>query len=124
MMLDIMICVTFLPGQNKYPATRFIFQKFDKNGILIIKRLKELTILSVISGNILYHLMWQMIIDIIMLITFFPLQNKYSVTRFLCSNRKDIDNQKVQETNEIKRESRNIWYLLTWQMMLDIISCI
>ena len=25
-----MICVTFLPVQNKYPATRFIFQDFDK----------------------------------------------------------------------------------------------
>ena len=29
-MLDIMICVTFLPLQNKYPATRFIFKNFDK----------------------------------------------------------------------------------------------
>ena len=31
MMLDIILCVTFLPVQNKYPATRFIFQDFDKN---------------------------------------------------------------------------------------------
>ena len=30
-------CYIFLPVQNKYPATRFICQDFDKNGILIIK---------------------------------------------------------------------------------------
>ena len=30
MMLDIILCVTFLPVQNKYPATHFIFQDFDK----------------------------------------------------------------------------------------------
>ena len=30
MMLDIIMRVTFLPVQNKYPATRFIFQDFDQ----------------------------------------------------------------------------------------------
>ena len=40
MMLNIIMRVTFLPVQNKYPATRFIFQNFDKNGILMIKRYK------------------------------------------------------------------------------------
>ena len=30
MMLDIIICVTFLPVQNKYLATRFICQDFDE----------------------------------------------------------------------------------------------
>ena len=39
-MLDLIICVTFLPVQNKYPVTRFIFQDFDKKWILLIKRYK------------------------------------------------------------------------------------
>ena len=30
MMLDIITCVTFLPVQNKYLATRFICQDFDE----------------------------------------------------------------------------------------------
>ena len=30
MMLDIIMCKTFLPVQNKYPDTRFICQNFDK----------------------------------------------------------------------------------------------
>ena len=29
---------TFLPVQNKYPATRFIIQDFDKKWILMIQR--------------------------------------------------------------------------------------
>ena len=29
-MLDIISCISFLPVQNKYPATRFICQNFDK----------------------------------------------------------------------------------------------
>ena len=29
MMLDIIMCITFRPVQNKYPATRFICQNFD-----------------------------------------------------------------------------------------------
>ena len=29
MMLDIIMCITFLPVPNKYPATRFICQNFD-----------------------------------------------------------------------------------------------
>ena len=40
MMLDIIMCITFRPVQNKYPATRFICANFDKNCILIIKKLK------------------------------------------------------------------------------------
>ena len=30
MMLDKIICITFVPVQNKYPATRFICQNDDK----------------------------------------------------------------------------------------------
>ena len=29
MMLDIIMCITFLSVHNKYPATRFICQNFD-----------------------------------------------------------------------------------------------
>ena len=29
MMLDIIMCIKFLPVQNNYPATRFIYQNFD-----------------------------------------------------------------------------------------------
>ena len=29
MMLDVSMCLTFLPVQNKYPVTRFIFHNFD-----------------------------------------------------------------------------------------------
>ena len=29
MMLDISMCLTFLPVQNKYPVTRFICHNFD-----------------------------------------------------------------------------------------------
>ena len=29
MMLDIIMCITFLSVQNKYPATRFICQNFN-----------------------------------------------------------------------------------------------
>ena len=29
MMLDIIMCIRFLPVQNKYPATRFMYQQFD-----------------------------------------------------------------------------------------------
>ena len=38
MVLDIIMCITFLPVPNKYPATRFICQNFGENdGPLIIK---------------------------------------------------------------------------------------
>ena len=39
-MLDIIIRIPFHPLQNKYPATRFICQNFDKNCILIIKKVQ------------------------------------------------------------------------------------
>ena len=52
-----------------------------------------MTRLSVVSGNIWYHLTWKMMLDIIMRVTFLPVQNK-----------------------------NGIWYHLTWQMMLDISS--
>ena len=40
MMLDIIMCITFLPVQNKYPATRFIRQNFDKYGYDEIQKLQ------------------------------------------------------------------------------------
>ena len=48
-----------------------------------------------------------MIVDIIMCITFLPVQNKYPATRFICQNlnkERYIDNQKVQIADEIKRD--------------------
>ena len=44
--------------------------------------------------------------------TFLPVQNKNSATRFLCQNfdnKRHIDNQKVQVVDEIKRD---IWEYL------------
>ena len=40
MMLDIIMRVTFLSVQNKYPATRFIFQNFYKKGKLITNKVQ------------------------------------------------------------------------------------
>ena len=40
MMLDIIMRIPFLPVQNKYPATCFISQNFDKNCILILKKVQ------------------------------------------------------------------------------------
>ena len=69
MMLDIIMRVTFLPVQNKYPATRLICQNFDKNGILIIKSNMELRRLSVMSGNIWYDLVCIALYSIIFNVT-------------------------------------------------------
>ena len=47
-----------------------------------------------------------MMLDIIMRVTFLPVQNKYPATRFICANfdnKRQIDNQKVQVADEIKR---------------------
>ena len=40
MMLDIIMCITFRPVLNKYPVTRFICADFDKNCILISKKIQ------------------------------------------------------------------------------------
>ena len=47
-------------------------------------------------------------LDIIMCVTFLPLQNKYPATRFFARflTKKDIDNQKVQVADKMKRD---IW---------------
>ena len=50
-----------------------------------------------------------MMLDIIMCITFLPVQNKYTASRFICHNfqiKRYIDNQKVQVADEMKRD---IW---------------
>ena len=63
--------------------------------------------LSVISENIWYHLKWHMMLDIILRIPFLPVQNKYPATCFICANfdnKRQIDNQKVQVADEIKRD--------------------
>ena len=39
-MLDIIMRIPFLPVQNKYPSPRFIFHNFDKNCILIFKKVQ------------------------------------------------------------------------------------
>ena len=47
-----------------------------------------------------------MMLDNIMCKTFLPVQIKYPATRFICQNfdkKPDIDNQKVQVADEIKR---------------------
>ena len=48
-----------------------------------------------------------MMLDIIMCITFLPVENKYPDTRLKCQNfgkKRYIDNQKVQDADEIKRD--------------------
>ena len=86
MMLDILMCITFISEQNKYPANRFICQNFDNNRHIDNHKYKQLTRLSVISANIWYHLTWKMMLDIIMRITFLPVQNKYPASCFICQN--------------------------------------
>ena len=47
-----------------------------------------------------------MMIDIMKCIKLLPVQNKYHATRFICANfdnKRQIDNQKVQVADEIKR---------------------
>ena len=39
-MLDIIMRIPFLQVQNKYPAPRFICHNFDKNCILIFKKVQ------------------------------------------------------------------------------------
>ena len=59
-----------------------------------------------ISGNIRYHLTWQMMLDIIMCITFLFEENKYPASCFICQTfggKRHVDNQKVQVTDKIKR---------------------
>ena len=79
MMLDIIMRVTFLHVQNIYPATRFIFQNFDKNGILIIKSNMQLRRLSVMSGNIWSDLVFYNFLRNLLLVADF-LQIKQPVT--------------------------------------------
>ena len=60
-----------------------------------------------ISGNIWYHLTWQMMLDIKKCINFFLVKNKYPASRFICHNfdqKTDIDNQKVHAADEMKRD--------------------
>ena len=72
-----------------------------------------------ISANIWYHLTWQMMLDIILSIKFLYVQNKYPATRFICPNsdkKRHIDNQKVQLSDEIKRD---IWKCLVASDVAD-----
>ena len=60
-----------------------------------------------ISVNTWYHLTWQMMLNIIMRVTFLPVQNKYPASRFICQNldkERYNENQKVQVADEIKRD--------------------
>ena len=62
-----------------------------------MKRYKKLTILGVISGNIWFHLTWQMMLDTITYMAFLPVQNKYPDNRYIYQNfdnKRCIDNQK------------------------------
>ena len=40
-MLDIIMCITFLPVPNKYPVTRFICQKFDNKRYIDNQKVQE-----------------------------------------------------------------------------------
>ena len=55
-----------------------------------------------------------MMLDIVMCITFLPVQNKYQATRFMCQFWKNlyINNLKVQVADEIKRDMIYMQYLV------------
>ena len=79
--------VTFLSVQNKYPATRFLCQDFDQKMNIGDQKVQVADVIKrYISGNIWYHLTWLMMLDIIMRVTFLPVQNKYPATRFICQD--------------------------------------
>ena len=59
-MLDIIMCITFLSVQNNYPATRFICQMFDKKRYIDNQKIQ---VADKIKRDI-----WML--DIIMCITF------------------------------------------------------
>ena len=75
--------------------------------------------LSVVTGNIWYHLTWLMMLDINMCVTFLPVQNKYPATRFICQDfdkKMNIDDRKVQVANDIMAE---IWKYLVSSDVAD-----
>ena len=113
---DMNISITFLPLQNNYLLpSQFICQI----GILIIKRYKKLTKLSLISGNIWYNLTWQVLLDINICNNFLSVQNKYPATYFICQKfgekkkRRYNDNQKIQVVDK-----RGIWHLYVYNISL------
>ena len=62
-----------------------------------------------------------MMLDIIVCMTFLPVQNKYPATRFICQNfdnKRHIDNQKVQVVDEIKHD---IWEYLESSDVADLV---
>ena len=86
MMLDIVMCITFLPVQ-KYTQLIVSYARILKKTLNINNQKVQVT--DEIKRDILniwYNLSWQMVLDIIMYITFFPMQNKYPATRFICQN--------------------------------------
>ena len=57
-MLDVIMCITFLPGQNKYPATRFISQNFeiklyiDNQNVQVADEIKRDICLFLVSSDV------------------------------------------------------------------------
>ena len=86
MLLDIIMYITFLSLQNKYPATRFKCQKLDNKRYIDNQKVQ---VADEIKRDILKYLVpseWQMMLYIIMCLTFLPVHNKYPSTRFVCQN--------------------------------------
>ena len=53
MMLDVILCISFLPVQNKYPATRFICQNFDNKRYIAYQKVQ---VADEIKGDIWIYL--------------------------------------------------------------------
>ena len=108
MMLDINMCITFLPVQNKYPDTRFICQNFDNKrfvdnlNVQVADEIKRDIWKFLISSDVAYNYVYNIP----------SCAKKYPATRVICQNfynKRDINNQKVQVADEIKHD---IWKYL------------
>ena len=59
-MLDIIMCITFLPLPKTYPATRFICLRFGKkNRYVDNQKVQVADEINLISGNDWCNLTWQ-----------------------------------------------------------------
>ena len=75
-----MFCCLKLVVLNQILLKVIMKEYSDDNKLIMLTRF------SVIPANIWYHLTWQMMLDIIMCITFLSVQIKYPATRFICQN--------------------------------------
>ena len=94
-------CAKLIPNYSFYTCANFDQKKdIDNQKVQVTDEIKHDIWKHL---DIKHHLTWQMMLDIIMCITFRSVQNKYPPTRFICQNfdnERHIDNQKVQGAEE------------------------